>query len=77
MAVLTFGYFMAYLFQRGSDELLPSGITYGPFTMSSSTPATGMINNTFCSRLANSYLPGLLWQDLFLKTYLQDCSAVC
>ncbi|XP_060093124.1 polypyrimidine tract-binding protein 3 isoform X2 [Heteronotia binoei] len=31
---------------RGSDELLPSGITYGPFTMSSSTPATANGNDS-------------------------------
>ncbi|XP_053158589.1 polypyrimidine tract-binding protein 3 isoform X3 [Hemicordylus capensis] len=33
------------LCNRGSDELLPSGIAYGPFTMSNSTPATANGNN--------------------------------
>nr|XP_016846558.1 PREDICTED: polypyrimidine tract-binding protein 3 isoform X3 [Anolis carolinensis] len=33
------------MFQRGSDELFPSGIAYGPLTMSNSTPATANGND--------------------------------
>lgn len=38
-------------FQRGSDELLPSGIVYGPLTMSNSTPATGTTKEKFVIHL--------------------------